>query len=242
MRTIRFYESADAVTEDDVKGRIAVVVDVLRATSTIVTALHNGCRTVIPVKEVEEAFSAAAGFTADEVILGGERQGKPVPGFHFGNSPQEYTRDAVAGRVVITTTTNGTRALVNRAAASETLVLSFLNLTAVTEYVRQSILDICLVAAGNYSKFSLEDSACCGFLVNQLLRHESGNLNLEPEVFSILELADKYNGRVLQLLHDSPHGRFLHDIGYGSDLAVCARVDSCPVTPLYMQGYINIVR
>lgn len=242
MRTIRFYESADAVTEDDVKGRIAVVVDVLRATSTIVTALHNGCRTVIPVKEVEEAFAAADGFSADEVILGGERQGKPVPGFHFGNSPQEFTREAVGGKVVITTTTNGTRALVNSAAASETLVLSFLNLTAVTEHVLSSSRDICMVAAGNYGKFSLEDSVCCGFLVNQLLQNHPETFNLEPEARRIAELAAEYDGNVLKLLTDSPHGRFLQEIGYGSDLAVCARVDSCPLTPLYFQGYINIVR
>jgi 2-phosphosulfolactate phosphatase len=242
MRTIRFCETADAVTEGDVKGRIAVVVDVLRATSTIVTALHNGCRTVIPVKEVEEAFAAAAGFSVDEVILGGEREGKPVPGFHFGNSPQEYARDAVAGKVVISTTTNGTRALVNSGAATETLVLSFLNLTAVTEYVRQSVLDICMVAAGNYGQVSLEDSACCGFFVKQLLQNKSEDFSLEPEVVRIMELADEYDGRVLQLLHDSPHGRFLQEIGYGSDLAVCARVDSCPMTPLYLKGRINIVR
>ena len=239
MRRIHFVRTANDVTENNVKGRTAVVVDVLRATSTIVTALHHGCRAVIPVKEVAEAFAAADQFRTGEFILGGEREGKRVPGFHFGNSPQEYTPQAVAGKVVITTTTNGTHALVNSAPAEETLVLSFLNLTAVAERVIKGESDLCLIAAGSYGKFSVEDAACCGFLANRL--SAGGNhFHLTPAAQQIARLAADYEGRVLQLLHDSPHGEFLQQIGFGSDLAVCAQLDTCPVTPIYRQGRITI--
>ncbi len=217
-----------------------MVADVLRATSTITTALYNGCQAVIPVKTVEQARETAAQLMPDSFLLGGEREGKPVPGFHFGNSPQEYFRDVILDKVLITTTTNGTKALVHAANAEQAVVLSFLNKSAAATYVLESELDVSAIAAGIYGKFSIEDSVCVGFLINSLLDSAPDLYQLEPKAQEIAELARTFENRVFDLLQSSPHGDFLRNIGYGSDLAVCAQMDACPVVPIYRQGRITL--
>ncbi|RPI00951.1 MAG: 2-phosphosulfolactate phosphatase [Calditrichaeota bacterium] len=242
MRQLRFYPAADAVSDTDIVNTVAVVADVLRATSTIVTALYNGCKTVIPVKEIDEALAVAAELPSGQYILGGERQGKRIPGFMAGNSPQDFDRVAVADKIVITTTTNGTRALVNCAAAEKVFVLSFLNLTAIAESILKLGNDVSMVAAGIYGDFSLEDSVCCGFLMNELLAQAHGEFELTEEAQRIAELARTYKGHADQLLLESPHGQYLCEIGYASDLAICADINKCPVVAVYQNGRINIVQ
>lgn len=242
MRRVRFFQSADEVKGVEVRRSIAVVADVLRATSTIVTALANGCKCVIPVAEVDEALQAAARLPREQIVLGGERKGKRIDGFDFGNSPRDYTAESIGGKTVITTTTNGTKALVNVGRAKKSLVLSFLNMTAVADHVLSCNEDIVLVAAGIYGEFSLEDSVCCGLLLHQLVGATPDQFDLDNNASSVLTLARKYNGRIYELLHGSPHGKFLCKINYSSDLAVCARVDSLPIVPAFKDGRIEITK
>lgn len=239
-RRIRYFETADAVTDSKVQGSFAVVADVLRATSTITTALWNGCKAVIPVKHVQEAWDTASELTPHSFLLGGEREGKPIPGFHFGNSPQEYVRDVVRDKILITTTTNGTKALVHAATAERVVVLSFLNMSAVAQAVLDSDLDVAAIAAGIYGKFSIEDSMCVGFLIRHLLETAPQQFYVEPEAEQIAEQAEHYQDRVFDLLQSSPHGDFLRKLDFGSDLAFCAQIDSCPVVPIYRQGRITL--
>jgi 2-phosphosulfolactate phosphatase len=121
------------------------------------------------------------------------------------------------------------------------LVLAFLNLTAVADAILSLGYDVSLVAAGIYGDFSLEDSVCCGFLMNELLTRSPGVFELTEEAQQIAALARTYNGRVDQLLQESPHGQYLSGIGYGSDLAVCADINKYPVVAVYQNGRINIV-
>ncbi len=241
MRTIRFFQAADDVNGDLVKGTIAVVADVLRATSTIVTALANGCQYVMPTKTVEDARKAADSFERKKIILGGERKGQKINGFDFGNSPQEYTRDAVANKIVITTTTNGTKALVHAADAEQTLVLSFLNLAAIAEYLLQHPTDISAIAAGIYGDFSIEDSICCGYLIDQLVAKAPNDFVLDKAAEHVLDTTKEYKHDIEKLLHESPHGHFLDDLGYASDLSVCAQLDACSIVPIYAAGQIRIL-
>ncbi len=238
MRSVGFVATANDIKEKDIAGRAAVVADVLRATSTIITALYNGCKAVMPVKEIEEALSAAARF-GEEAILGGERRGRMIAGFHLSNSPREYTPEAVRGKVVILTTTNGTKALVNAAAAKETVVLSFLNYSAVFEYLCRIPYDICLAAAGVYGEFSMEDTVCCGLLADRLQRETGARLT--PEAAEAAEIARPYEGKTMQLFSDSSFGHYLQEIGYGADLEFCARMDAFPVTARYEKGLIHLV-
>ena len=117
-------------------GRTAVVIDVLRATTTIVHALVNGARRVIPAKTVEEAVSKRVELGRDAALLCGERDAQPIPGFDLGNSPSEFTREKVADRALIMTTTNGTPALLAAGAAHVTLIAAFANVEAVAKRIR----------------------------------------------------------------------------------------------------------
>jgi 2-phosphosulfolactate phosphatase len=241
MRHVRFYQSADEVAGADIAESIAVVADVLRATSTIVTALANGCEKVLPVEKVEEARKAAEQFPREKIILGGERKGKKIDGFDFGNSPQDYTPQAVENKIVITTTTNGTKALVYSGKAEQSLVLSFLNLSAIADYMLRQTNDVALIAAGIYGDFSVEDSVCCGLLLQKLVESAPGNFTLDEKTTQVLKLAQQYIGRIDVLLQTSPHGDFLRKINYESDLAVCARLDSHQIVPVYEDGFVEII-
>jgi 2-phosphosulfolactate phosphatase len=241
MRRISFFQSADSVTSRHVQGTIAVVADVLRATSTIVTALYHGCEYVVPVKSVQDAQNAADHFDRQDVILGGERNGKNINGFDFGNSPQEYTPASVNGKIVVTTTTNGTKALVHAAEAGMTLVMAFLNLSSVADFILQHDQDVSVVAAGIYGDFSIEDSVCCGLLIDRLLEKSPNSYELDNTARKIRDFSIQYKGNVEKLLHESPHGQFLTKLGYGSDLHVCAQLDAYSIVPIYKNGRITAV-
>src|SRR5690606_9016889 len=137
-------------------------------TSTIVEALANGARSVFPVASIEAAVRLAQNMGRDEVLLCGERRGLPIDGFDLGNSPREYTPDRVAGRSLIMTTTNGTPALLATTTAQETLVASFLNLSAVVARLAESGAPATVVCAGRERRFSLDDAVCAGAIVRAL--------------------------------------------------------------------------
>ncbi len=154
---------------------VVVVIDVFRATSTMVTALHNGCSQIIPVARLSEALSTAA--RLKNVRLAGERQTQKPAHFDFGNSPLEFTSSAVAGKTIVLTTTNGTKALRSIHNASAVLLAAFLNIEAVAHHLQQQTRDVLFYCAGNNGRFSLEDTLCATWLIDQLL--QSGN-NWQP--------------------------------------------------------------
>jgi 2-phosphosulfolactate phosphatase len=149
-------------------GRTACVVfDILRATSTIATALHNGASAIIPVSEISEAMDI--GKKRPDVLLGGERNGVKIRTaegeFDFGNSPREYTPEKVKGKTIVSTTTNGTRALRACAHASTVLAGSFLNLGMTAKFLRdKKIENVLLVCAGTRENIALEDVLAAGAL------------------------------------------------------------------------------
>src|SRR5262245_16933047 len=146
-------------------GGVAVVIDVLRATTTIVHALAAGCTMVRPCVEVEEAKALAGEMLAGKAVLGGERGGLPLPGFDRGNSPREYTPDVCQGNTVVLTTTNGTRALIAAAPAERALVAGFVNFSAVCEQLRHEARPLHIVCAGTEGEVSLEDTLLAGAVV-----------------------------------------------------------------------------
>jgi 2-phosphosulfolactate phosphatase len=148
-----------------------VVLDILRASTTIATALVNGARSVVPCKEVADATAAAARLPAGTMILGGERGGLPIAGFDCGNSPAEYTRGRVFSRTVVFTTTNGTLAMQQCKLAAEVFIGGFVNLTAVCRRLAhlQGKRPIHLLCAGTRGKITREDVLCAGAIVERLL-------------------------------------------------------------------------
>ncbi|TDA68546.1 MAG: 2-phosphosulfolactate phosphatase [Clostridia bacterium] len=212
---------------------IAVVIDVLRATSTMVTALANGCPAIIPAADPDEARALAV---AGGYLLGGERGGLPLPGFDLGNSPREYTPKTVAGRKVVLTTTNGTRALL-LAASPVVLVASFLNLPAAAGWLARRKGDVLISCAGTDGGFSLEDFACAGMLLDMIAK--AGNsLELGDGAVAARAVYRQWEGRIPDLLKSTGHGRRLDRLGLGADLEFCARVGRYAVVPQFSHGEV----
>jgi len=165
-----------ALAKRDLRDAACVVFDVLRATSVFVTALHNGAKAIVPVSEIADALALRQ--KQPEVLLGGERDGMRIRAaqsggidFDLGNSPREYTAEKVRGKTIVSTTTNGTRALRASARAKTVLAASFLNLTATAEFIKKKQPgQLVLVCAGTHENTALEDVLAAGALCDLLNR------------------------------------------------------------------------
>lgn len=210
-------------------GGLAVVIDVLRATTTIVYALAAGCKAVRPCAEVEEAKVVAGGLRAGRVLLGGERGGRPLPGFDLGNSPAEYSSEVCRGTELVLTTTNGTRALLRATEAERVLLAAFVNFSAVCEQLRQDPRPLHIVCAGTDGEVALEDTLLAGALVDFLCGVVDVRLNDSARVaWDCFE----YHGQVLVgALELSRGGAILKDLGYDDDIRVAAQVDQFALVP-----------
>jgi 2-phosphosulfolactate phosphatase len=218
---------------------LSVVIDVLRASSTIVTAFANGCSRFYPVEEIKDAFKIADELKWRNVVLGGEREGRKVPGFELGNSPREYTRRAVRGKNIVYTTTNGTKALHRCAQAGRAVVLSFLNLGAITRFILNEPSDINIICSGQEGGKSPEDYACGGFLARRLLKQCSDYI-LNQTAVDLISNSNYANQDVLSFLQTTEHGIFLEKIGFAADVVFCSKVDQFDVVPVYQNGIITV--
>lgn len=225
-----------------VAGRVVAVIDVLRASSTIAAALANGARHVVPLESADDAVSRARQFERADVRLAGERRMLPIPGFDLGNSPREMTRDAVEGRTVLFTTTNGTAALLAVQGARDVLVASFVNFTPALEYLRAALreeADLTFVCAGRDRQFALEDAACAGRYV-AALADGAGGVAMGDAAVACRALHDRFGASIPGLFEACEHGQALAAAGLGEDLAVCADLDAYPVVPLFQDRQIAL--
>src|SRR6266851_4504996 len=154
-REVRVHLLPQLAPPGNLRGGVAVVIDVLRATTTIIHALAAGCEAVRPCAEVEEAKALADGMRAGRVLLAGERGGRPLPGFDLGNSPGEYVPKICRGTTLVLTTTNGTLALLRAAEAERVLIAGFVNYSAVCEQLRQDLRPLHIVCAGTEGEITL---------------------------------------------------------------------------------------
>ena len=155
-------------------GKNVIVIDVLRASTTIITALQNGAKEIIPVATVEFGVKISGGMFGGQTLLGGERNTKKVEGFALGNSPLEYSSEIVSGKTIILYTTNGSKAIVKAKFATNLFICSYLNLNTVAEQVVKSGEDFDVLCAGKSNTFSLEDSVCAGRLIQEIMNRREG--------------------------------------------------------------------
>ncbi len=229
MQKVRVHNSPREITPAELAGSAVVVIDLLRASSTICQALSAGATEVVPFLEIEDALTAAAGDRAN-VALGGERGGKRIDGFDLGNSPSEYTPKSVGGRRVFLTTTNGTRALNHARRARRVVVGSFANLSAVVESIRdQPRVDI--LCAGTDGTESREDILAAGAIVEQLLSRDRTAWQLNKAAQAALAEWQARGDDLAAELRSTPGGRNLLEIGMDHDLVDCARIDALAVVP-----------
>ena len=220
----------------DLRGSIVVMVDTLRASTTIAAALHAGATEIIPCLSVEQAMHAAAA-RAPRPALGGERGGRLIPGFELGNSPRDYTPQRVRGRAVVFTTTNGTAALLHAAAAgaAEILIGAFANISAVCGRIAADPRPVHILCAATRDRVTLDDCLAAGAMVDRLLsagRNLSAGDGGDP---ARLCLSAWHLGEVdlLAALAASRGGRNLAAIGLQRDIADCAAIDAHPVVPSF---------
>lgn len=240
--SVHVFFTPDQTDEMALRGKTVVMIDVLRASTTIAVALRNGAREIIPVTTVESAVKLSGNLFGEVILLGGERNGKPIEGFHLGNSPSEYTEERVTGKSIIFSTTNGSQAMVRARHSREMLVCSFVNLSAVAEPLRRQPRDVMIVCAGNNGVFSLEDAVCAGMLVQKLSEGPGPAPGLSDAALGAQTLARAFGRNILKMLRTSEHGRYLAGIGLGDDLAFCAGLDTVPVLPELSGSVVKLRR
>lgn len=232
---IDVHFNGSTTAQHELHDRVVLVVDVLRASTSIAAALHHGARAVIPFQGVDEAITRARTLERSEVVLAGERKMAPIPGFQLGNSPKEFTPEVVSGKIVVMTTTNGTAALAHNLGAAEVVVGCFANYSAVLAWLRaaaRSGKSIVIVCAGTNGRFALEDAICAGRFVRGIERR-----GIQPELGDAANVAAiidrRMGGDLPAVLRNSEHGRALIEGGHGDDVTYCAGIDTHPVVPIY---------
>lgn len=242
--TIEVFFSPAEVDEAAMEGRTAVVVDVIRATSTIVEALANGARCVLPTASAEEAIKLASSLGREDTLLCGERKGLKIEGFELGNSPSEYVRDVVEGKQLVMTTTNGTRAFIAAREAERILTASFMNLSAVVEEMAGAD-EVAVVCAGKEDRFSLDDALCAGLLVRKLLEERAEAVadgkgpELDDGARVVLDLAERYAPDA-EFLRSTAAGKALLEVELEGDLELCAQVDRHALVPAMEDRRIGV--
>lgn len=232
---------AHAIPPAEVAGRVVVVIDVLRASTSIAVALHNGARAVIPFDNTEEVVARSKAFDRAEVRLAGERKMFPIPGFDLGNSPREFTRDAVEGKTVLLSTTNGTAALVGVQGARDVVVGAYVNFSPVAALLRAAArgeTDVAIVCAGRERHFSLEDAACAGRFVRAIARRLP-QLRMNDAARACALIDRRYGEAIDKVFGDAEHGVALSEAGFAEDLVTCAALDAYPVIPVYQDRQIT---
>jgi 2-phosphosulfolactate phosphatase len=235
--------NAGQFDELQLREKNVIVLDVLRASSTVTVALNNGAREIIPVASIESAVKISGSLFGEVTLRGGERNGKTIEGFNLGNSPLEYSETAVKGKSIIYCTTNGSVAMAKSRYARTLAVGSFINLTATTDFIRnenKDFLFICAGRANTIGNFSLEDAVCAGMMIQNLLKAESLEVELSDSAKAAHALSKTFGRSILKMLKTSEHGKYLIEIGFAEDLKICAQVDSVPVLPILTGTVIKL--
>ena len=213
----------------DTKDKNVIIIDIFRATSTITAAIANGAKTVVPVASVEECINLSN--VLENCITAGERDGKVAPGLSHGNSPLEYDHDFIAGKNLALTTTNGTRLLHMVKDAANIIIGSFLNVSAVCDFLMNSDKDVILACASWKDRVNMEDTLFAGAVVAKIGQHF--NCKCDSAMIAKEMYKDATSrGDLLEYLKDSSHYRRLTGFGLMEDLIYCTTEDKHDVVPV----------
>ena len=221
-------------------GKTIVMIDVLRASNTIITALNNGAREIVPVGSVEFAVKVSGGMFGGQTLIGGERNTRKIDGFALGNSPLEYTGDIVAGKSIIFFTTNGSKAVVKAKFSENLFVCSFANLTAVAKHIISLDQDFEILCAGKNHSFSLEDAVCAGALISKI-QVLKGKLELNDTANASVVLKKSFGKSTLNMLKSTEHGRVLMENQFEEDIKHCSHIDNVKVIPFFSENVLKLM-
>ena len=231
---------------EDVRGGIAVIIDVLRASTTIVHALAHGAKAVIPTGKVDEARRIAADFLKGSVLLGGERDGLLIDGFDLDNNPFAYSPEVVADKTIVFTTSNGTKALLRASQADRILIGSFVNLQAVVYELLADERPIHLVCAGTCGTVTLEDVLCAGAICTVIAESiddcnlkaldctdDQTQLALDHYRYRVSRTGVSANEAILEAVRLGYGGRSCIKLGFDDQIKRAAHVDLFDIVPEY---------
>lgn len=238
---LKGYAVYSHALDEDITDKQVVVIDVLRATSVMITALANGSTKVVPAAEIEDAMHLYQKMPKDSTLLGGERDMNVIGGFDLGNSPLEYTKEKVGGKMTILATTNGTRAI-QRAKRAQTLYIgAMINGTAVAQKIAESKQDTTILCAGTNEKYSLDDILTMGYIISRARKLMPGQkLKMDDLCRASLFLYDSKKLHLMEALKDSKHYRALMAAGYHADIEYCMQKDIFDLVPFFSEGEVRI--
>jgi len=223
-RQIEVCLSPVMVPHYQMAGRIVVVIDIFRASSSICYGIDNGAHAIIPVATVDECLS----YADQGYLLAAERNGEVVAGFDFGNSPYSYTAEKVKGQTVVLTTTNGTFAIQQAKQADQIVLGSFLNLTSICNWLAAQDKDVLLLCSGWKNKFNLEDTLFAGAVVHQIKKSFSHfcDAAIAAEDLYLLAKSD-----LRAYLFKSSHSQRLKELNIENDIQFCLKQECCQAIP-----------
>ncbi len=223
---------------------VCCVIDVLRATSTIVAALGNGCAGIHPCPSPGAAREKAASLRRElgegAVLLGGEQDAKPIEGFDGGNSPLEYTRERIGGRRLVLSTSNGTKTLASAAGCGRVFIAAFANLSAAARRLageagkKRALLIACSGREGGYCE---EDAVAAGEIIS-MVKKEIGDAALSDTAAAAVRIAESVGGDYARMLRECMWGKHLAGLGLSDDIEFCGKLDWTEVVPEMRDGVI----
>ena len=223
MRKIEVCLLPELINNYEITDAVVVIIDVLRASSCIVTGLSWDADHFIPLIDEKEAFS----YKDKGYLLAGERGGIKIPGFDLGNSPFDYMQDNIKGKPVIITTTNGTRAVNSSKNASEQIIGSFLNYSAIVNFLKDANKDVILLTSGWKSNFSMEDTILAGAILEEF----PGLLFDNDATLAALSLYRTAKNDLAAFIKNCSHVRRLMKLGFARDIDFCFQFDQYAVVP-----------
>lgn len=228
--------SADYIKNELIKDKVVVVIDVLRATSVITTAIKNGAKSVIPLLTVEEVFEEQKKLGKEICVLGGERRAVKIEGFDFSNSPLEYDEEVVNDKHLIITTTNGTRALTSCKMADRIFIGCMINGKAVAEKLAKLNKDVVIVNAGTNGQFSMDDFICTGFIIDEVIKCTS-KLDL-TDISNTAHITYQNHPNIIDYIKKARHYAVMTGLNLEKDIEYCIQKNITRVVPEYIDNHI----
>ena len=227
--------SADDIKDEKILHKSVIIVDMLRATSVIITAINNGCKEVIPVLTIEEALEIYHK-NRGKYIMGGERKALKIEGFHCSNSPLEYGRQVVENKTLIITTSNGTRAIKGSIMAKNILMGALINSEEVANRSVSLNNDVVIVNAGTYGQFSMDDFICSGYIISCIIKKMKVTLT---DIAKTALYVYKQNPDIITFIEKASHYKRIQKLKLYDDLEYCCRKDIIKIVPEYIDGIIS---
>lgn len=235
---IKTYETYSSVPEEKLKNKLVVIIDTLRTSSVVTTALANGARQVIPFAEIEDAVRWAKHLDHNGFLLAGEKNGAKIEDFDLSNSPFEFSVDVVKNKTIIITTTNGTKALKKASISDDVIIGCLFNASAIADYIANKNKDTVVVCAGTKGKFSIDDIITAGAIYDKL----KSKISFDSDDLSKVNyfLYQRSQNDIASVLKESISFGIMKRLGYADDLLYCSSVDMLYILPKYSKERNNI--